>query len=182
MYTYIGTMYWRGKKDGVDIRRRVWKRILEIRNQGGTVELRWIRSHQRARRGETYEEAINREGNDAADEYATAMCARHLPDKRVLKHVELHRKYVKETLTAAARISIEQSAETVRLDTTPRAEPDKVAKVAKVGVGPRKPETIQERAIRRKIVTLDQDTRQKNTPKRDPYEGHGVEPDELQIN
>ena len=125
---------------------------------------------------------MNREGNDAADHYATDMCIRHMPNKRVLKHIELHRKYVKETLTAAARIIIEQSAETVKADTIPKPESLGTDKEARVKKEPKKPETIQERAIRRKIVTPDHDTRAKNTPKRDPYEGHGVVPDELQIN
>ena len=57
----------RPKGHHVDIWRRIWKRIAEIRNQGGTVELKWIRSHQRAARNESYEDTVNREGNDAAD-------------------------------------------------------------------------------------------------------------------
>ena len=44
----------------------------------------------------------------------------------------------------------------------------------------RKPETIQERAIRRKVVVPNSGTRARNVPAKDQYEGHGAQPEELQ--
>ena len=79
----------------------------------------------------------------------------------------------------AATIVIEQGQGGVAVDRTPKAE-QKGEKTVKTTKRKRIKETIQERAVRRKIVTPDQETITNVRNKTDPYEGHGDVPDELQ--
>ena len=80
------------KKRNVDIWKRIWVCVDPMRAQGGDMQLVWVRSHQKASRGETYEQAANREGNDAADAVAVDSCNAHLPPKADLVRLELQRK------------------------------------------------------------------------------------------
>ena len=113
----------RGKH--VDIWQRIWKRHKELSAKQGDVQVKWIRSHQRQSSNESMEEALNREGNDAADEVAVEMCNKHPPPMAVLMQVETMRKYVKEVLRMAARIVTAKGEGSVRMDNTPRAEQDR---------------------------------------------------------
>ena len=56
----------------VDIWRRIWSQAKRLETQNTSdlpaVQVRWIPSHQKAKKGETKEDRLNREGNDAADD------------------------------------------------------------------------------------------------------------------
>ena len=76
----------------------------------------------------------------------------------------------------AASIIIEQSKETMALDKTPKAEKTK-NNVTREAIR-KKPETKEERIVRRKIVRPDGHTVSeiRRTSIGDPYAGHGVVP------
>ena len=80
-----------------------------------------IRSNQKASKSESLEERNNREGNDAADEYAVEGRKENMPPKKGLVKIEMQRTYVHEFLNMAATMVIEQSQSNVAVDRTPKA-------------------------------------------------------------
>ena len=168
----------RGKH--VDIWHRIWKRHKEMSAKNGDVQVKWIRSHQKKSSNETMEEALNREGNDAADEVAVEMCNKHTPPMAVLTQVETMRKYVKEVLCMAARIVTAKGEGSVRMDSTPKAEQDR-AQTQLCKRVPAHNEKLNKRIVRRKVVHVTSNCHNRIADTNgDPYQGHGVEPDELQ--
>ena len=163
-----------------DIWRRIWKRISDFKAQRGEIQIVWVKAHQQRRKGESREECVNREGNDAADAAAVAECSKHEPTIREKTQLDIRAAHVTNFVKMAAQIIVDQSAGKTRIDHDVK-EP-KARQQDKCTRGKRQQEEVDERIVRRKVVHVCEAVRSRITSAvaGDPYKGHGVRPDEMQ--
>ena len=152
------------------------------------MQIRWIPSHQKQRKGETLEETLNREANDAADEVAVEARKQAEPPHALRVKVDGLRKYVHEFLHMAAEMVILQGKDGYAHDHDLR-------ETELVGC-PDLDDDIEDSEAEEEInfvgkprnafdKLLDKDAVARaamRAPRVDPYEGHYVEIDDLQMN
>ena len=154
-----------------------------IREEGERVEVKWIRSHQKASANEKLEDRYNREGNDAADAVAVEARDQHMPPSSALMRIEICRQYVKDFLKMAANIIIAKSAGEVPNDASPKPEGVAANEKRIKERQERKAESVTQRMMKKGVLSVTKATAEGvKSAYVDPYQGHGVEPDDLQRN